>query len=57
MIGGAIGARALADGGADGPKAGLQGGVSRPAPDARRERVRREERRVTARREEQVSWA
>lgn len=57
MIGGAIGARAVADSGAASPQPGKRGGFSVAESDARAAVVEREARRGVARREEQVSWA
>ncbi len=57
MIGGAIGARALADSGGDPPRAGKRGEVVAPLSEARAGVARRESARVVARREEQISWA
>lgn len=56
MIGGAIGARALADGSGDPPQAGKRGGVVAPANEWRAAVARREGVRVVARRGEIVTW-
>ena len=56
MIGGAIGARALADGGGDPTQSGKRGEVIAPLSEARGGVARRESARVVARAGEKQSW-